>query len=90
MSTLLGLLVSLSIHRNAGFCLHPELGSTKKFRRAPSAEGELRAEVVTVLVKIWEVLDYPCGQRLAPGTTGTLHRPVFKLRRSCSPLQQSL
>ena len=25
------------------------------------------ADVVTALVKAWEIYDYPCGQRLAPG-----------------------
>ena len=25
-----------------------------------------RAEVVTSLVKVWEIFHYPCGQRLAP------------------------
>ncbi len=24
------------------------------------------ADVVTALVKLWEIFDYPCGQRLAP------------------------
>ena len=36
----------------------------------PGKRGPRRAtygaEVVTALVKVWEIFDYPCGQRLAP------------------------
>ena len=35
------------------------------------------AEVVTALVKGWEIFDYPCGQRLAPA----LRDQVERLRR---------
>ena len=36
----------------------------------PGKRGPRRAtygaEVVTALVKVWKIFDYPCGQRLAP------------------------
>jgi len=32
------------------------------------------AEVVTALVKLWEIFDYPCGQRLAPAVREQLER----------------
>lgn len=32
------------------------------------------AEVVTALVKVWEIFDYPCGQRLAPALREQLDR----------------
>ena len=32
------------------------------------------AEVVTALVKVWEIFDYPCGQRLAPALEEQLER----------------
>jgi hypothetical protein len=32
------------------------------------------AEVVTTLVKLWEIFDYPCGQRLAPAVREQLER----------------
>ena len=49
--------------------------------KAASSKGAARgasygAEVVTALVKVWEVLDYPCGQRLAPA----LREQVDRLR----------
>jgi len=31
-------------------------------------------EVLTALVKIWELFDYPCGQRLVPAIRGELER----------------
>ena len=36
------------------------------------------AEVVTALVQVWEIFDFPCGQRLAPG----LREEVGRLRTS--------
>jgi hypothetical protein len=43
-------------------------------RGRPSAYG---AAMVTALVEVWEMFDYPCGQRLAP----ILRREVERLRR---------
>ena len=36
------------------------------------------AEVTTALVKVWEIFDYPCGQRLAPA----LKEQVERLRQA--------
>src|SRR5882724_4000832 len=36
------------------------------------------AELVTALVKVWEMFDYPCGQRLAPA----LEEQVERLRQA--------
>lgn len=44
--------------------------------KRPPRTATYGAEVVTALVKVWEVLDYLCGQRLAPG----LREQVDRLR----------
>lgn len=46
------------------------------FRERPKRKATYGAEVVTALVKLWEMLDYPCGQRLAPA----LREQVDRLR----------
>jgi hypothetical protein len=42
-------------------------------RRRPR-RAEYGAEVVTALVKIWEIFDFPCGQRLAPAIGAQVDR----------------
>ena len=42
---------------------HPPRAAPGK--RSPRGD-EYGADVGTALVKIWEIFDYPCGQRLAP------------------------
>lgn len=52
---------------------HPAKAEPSKVTRRGATYG---VEVVTALVKIWEVMDYPCGQRLAPA----LREQVDRLR----------
>ena len=42
------------------------------------------ADVVTALVKVWEIFDYPCGQRLAPGLREQLDRLIKSKEVRCS------
>ena len=42
------------------------------------------ADVVTALVKVWEIFDYPCGQRLAPGLREQLDRLIAAGELRCS------
>lgn len=42
------------------------------------------ADVVTALVKVWEIFDYPCGQRLAPGMREQLDRLIAARELLCS------
>jgi hypothetical protein len=52
----------------------PQLGRVKVRRGRPRTYG---AAVLSALVVVWEMLEYPCGQRLAP----ILRRQVARLRR---------
>ena len=59
-----------------GKLAHPAaVGKTKK--RGPRQRAYTR-EVQTVLIQVWEMFDYPCGQRLAPA----LRKEVTRLRRT--------
>ena len=60
---------------------HP--AKAKPEQRAPRG-ATYGAEVRTALVQIWEVLDYPCGQRLAPA----LREQIDRLR-GCGELRCS-
>jgi hypothetical protein len=42
-------------------------------RRSPR-KATYGAEVATALVKVWEIFDYPCGQRLAPALRDQVER----------------
>lgn len=42
------------------------------------------ADVVTALVKVWEIFDYPCGQRLAPAVRAQLGRLRLANEIRCS------
>jgi hypothetical protein len=42
-------------------------------RRSPR-KATYGADVVTALVKLWEIFDYPCGQRLAPAVREQLEK----------------
>jgi hypothetical protein len=42
-------------------------------KRAPR-KASYGADVVTALAKVWEIFDYPCGQRLAPALREQLER----------------
>jgi hypothetical protein len=55
---------------------HPVAVKRKKKRgpRKPAYTGE----VLVALIKVWEMFDYPCGQRLAPA----LRQEVERLRQS--------
>ena len=59
-----------------GKLAHPAaIGKAKK--RGPRQRTYTR-EVQTVLIRVWEMFDYPCGQRLAPA----LRKEVMRLRRT--------
>ena len=51
---------------------HP--GYANPGKRRPRRGATYGAEVVSVLVKIWEISDYPCGQRLVPALRAELER----------------
>jgi hypothetical protein len=59
-----------------GKLAHPALAKTEKKRgpRQPTYNREVQA----ALIKVWEMFDYPCGQRLAPA----LRREVERLRKA--------
>ena len=44
--------------------------------RTSSAQKKYTGEIVTLIVKIWELLDYPCGKRLKPMLVETADRLV--------------
>ena len=46
---------------------HPAKRSKPKRRARGASYG---VEVVTTLVQVWELFDFPCGQRLAPSIAG--------------------
>jgi len=54
---------------------HPVKARTKK---RPSRKPTYIGAVLTALIKVWEIFDYPCGQRLAPA----LRAEVERLRKS--------
>jgi hypothetical protein len=60
---------------------HPAKARLSKGSRRGASYG---AEVVTALVKVWEVLDYPCGQRLAPALREQVDRLRASSELSCS------
>jgi Integrase core domain len=51
---------------------HPPRGQRDRKHRARG--GTYGAEVVTALAKLWELFDYPCGQRLVPALRSELGR----------------
>ena len=51
---------------------HPPKAKQDRKRRGRGAT--YGAEVVTALVKVWELFDYPCGQRLVPAVRSELGR----------------
>jgi hypothetical protein len=53
---------------------HPVKAQTK---RRPSRKPTYTGPVLTALIKVWEIFDYPCGQRLAPA----LRVEVERLRK---------
>ena len=59
-----------------GKLAHPARAAGKKKRgpRRPAYTGDVQA----ALIRVWEIFDYPCGQRLAPA----LRREVERLRRA--------
>lgn len=59
-----------------GKLAHP-VAAGKKKKRGPRKRAYGR-EVQAALIKVWELFDYPCGQRLAPA----LRQEVVRLRRS--------
>jgi hypothetical protein len=59
-----------------GKLAHPPLAKTKK-KRGPRQPTYTR-EVQVALIKVWEMFDFPCGQRLAPA----LRREVERLRKA--------
>jgi hypothetical protein len=50
-----------------------------------SRKATYGADVVTALVKVWEIFDYPCGQRLAPAVREELDRLREAKELRCSP-----
>ena len=61
---------------------HPGKGSVERKRRARKAT--YGPEVVSILVKVWEMFDYPCGQRLVPAMRTELGRLRKSKDVSCS------
>lgn len=61
---------------------HPAKVRQEGKRRSRSAT--YGPEVVTVLVKLWEILDYPCGQRLMPAVWAELSRLRKSQEVGCS------
>ena len=59
-----------------GKLAHPAVERRKK-KRGPRQASYSR-EVQAALIKVWEIFDYPCGQRLAPA----LRREVERLRQA--------
>jgi hypothetical protein len=59
-----------------GKLAHPAVTRRKK-KRGPR-QATYDREVQAALVKVWEVFDYPCGQRLAPA----LRQEVERLRKA--------
>jgi len=61
---------------------HPAKVRLEGKRRARSAT--YGPEVVSVLVKLWELFDYPCGQRLVPAMRTELERLRKSKEVKCS------
>lgn len=59
-----------------GKLAHPAAIRPKK-KRGPRQRAYTR-EVQAVLIKVWELFEYPCGQRLAPA----LRKEITRLRRA--------
>ena len=59
-----------------GKLAHPAEERRKK-KRGPR-QATYSREVQTALIKVWEVFDYPCGQRLAPA----LRQEIERLRKA--------
>lgn len=59
-----------------GKLAHPAAPRRKK-KRGPR-QATYDREVQSALIKVWEVFDYPCGQRLAPA----LEREIERLRKA--------
>jgi len=59
-----------------GKLAHPAAPRRKK-KRGPR-QATYDREVQSALIKVWEVFDYPCGQRLAPA----LEREIERLRKT--------
>lgn len=47
-------------------------------RKRPTRPATYGSDVLTVLIQIWEIFDYPCGQRLAPA----LRQEIGRLRQA--------
>src|SRR5260221_12482694 len=59
-----------------GKLAHPAVERRKK-KRGPR-QATYSREVQAALIKVWEVFDYPCGQRLAPA----LRQEIERLRKA--------
>src|SRR5258708_10853902 len=59
-----------------GKLAHPAVERRKK-KRGPR-QATYSREVQAALIKVWEVFDYPCGQRLAPA----LRQAIERLRKA--------
>lgn len=60
----------------------PQAKLSGKWRSRGATYGP---DVVSVLVKIWELFDYPCGQRLVPAIRAELGRLKKSKEIRCSP-----
>src|SRR5258708_23186351 len=56
-------------------CTHAGCTHKKKGGPCPATYSQ---EVQAALIKVWEMFDYPCGQRLAPA----LRQEIERLRRA--------
>lgn len=57
----------------------PVKGKKKRGPRRP----EYGRDVQVALIKVWEIFDYPCGQRLAPALRGEVQRLVKRKELNC-------
>src|SRR6202049_690262 len=55
-----------------GKLAHP--AKVRSNKKRPPRKATYGVEVLATLVQIWEIFDYPCGQRLAPVLRGELER----------------
>jgi hypothetical protein len=59
-----------------GKLAHPV--AVKRKKKRGSRKTVYTGELLTALIKVWEMFDYPCGQRLAPA----LRQEIVRLRQS--------
>jgi hypothetical protein len=61
---------------------HP--AKVRASRKRPPRKATYGVEVLATLVQVWEIFDYPCGQRLVPVLRGELERLRKARELACS------